>query len=644
MNLSLDLSAIQKYNCDFEDYSSRKNSQEGAIKKEGSFYATDEEYNGVLNETHKDGTIIPKYETEERNGWNPQTCPIDFAIDTIKSLYELYKDDAYMFSKTHNYICYQLPSILETMKKTHTERQQRVEELTAEQDAFIQSFMNLHQYFYCQSTEIFFKYDAINYSVIKEDDILYHILTTISREKQLMSWKQRTKVYIIKRIKDASILKSIPETETIQMVLDAIYPAIFESKADAKYFLTLVGDIVFRKNGDKLYFVNSDAKHFIRELSNISVLLFGANIGNSLKLKYYQHNYENSRLVRIRKQVREKIWLPIIQAQAINILVVSCHYSIRYENADQYALEYSNDEDLINYSFYLKEKSQEDIVADFSEKYLHKCEPSVDKSLSWENVRYLWKQYLEKLNLPNIMFQNTLKTILTNKYTYNEVNDVFMNITSDYLPSIQKFLSFWNETITYDEEYSMNEYEIEELCGLYRKWCVNKKLSYHHFVIGDKQMIDYITFYFPHTEIEQDKYVYKIRCDIWDKQLDVQTSIEQLREYLRNNMLIKDNETGGITTTSQHNTSPLSKCFTRSASAEKMHYYDASSSTGVDTSANYLLPSISIYDAYLWYCTQGKQTKTMLVSKLYFEKYVVESLSSYIIDNKYISISWWGMY
>jgi len=115
---------------------------------------------------------------------------------------------------------------------------------------------------------------------------------------------------------------------------------------------------------------------------------------------------------------------------------------------------------------------------------------------------------------------------------------------------------------------------------------------------------------------------------------DVIYGINQLHEYLQgisqeNVALSPDNA--------------LAKCFTRSASAEKMHYHDASGSVEQHNSP-YIYPSISIYDAYAWYCihnAQQRQMKSLLVSKLYFEKYVLETLSPYIIDNKYISMSWW---
>ena len=49
----------------------------------------------------------------------------------------------------------------------------------------------------------------------------------------------------MKQIKDKKLFQSIPETETIQNVLNFLYPFIFDDKETAKYFLTILGDNIF---------------------------------------------------------------------------------------------------------------------------------------------------------------------------------------------------------------------------------------------------------------------------------------------------------------------------------------------------------------------------------------------------------------
>ena len=98
--------------------------------------------------------------------------------ETIKSLCEKYKDDSFMISKTEHLICHQLPVLLQNIEKTHAMQVQRITELNAEQDAFIQGFLASNIYFYAPITENFFYYDGVNYVNVTEDEILHKVLST----------------------------------------------------------------------------------------------------------------------------------------------------------------------------------------------------------------------------------------------------------------------------------------------------------------------------------------------------------------------------------------------------------------------------------------------------------------------------------
>ena len=131
---------------------------------------------------------------------------LDQILAKITHIYDKYKSDPYMESKTYHYICNQLSTTLENIERNHMERTQRIEDLTIEQYSFIQSFLFHNRYFYHPSTENFFYYDGVNYAQYSEDDVLYNVLSTISRDRNLMSWKHKTKVSIMKQIKDNIVL------------------------------------------------------------------------------------------------------------------------------------------------------------------------------------------------------------------------------------------------------------------------------------------------------------------------------------------------------------------------------------------------------------------------------------------------------
>jgi len=117
--------------------------------------------------------------------------------------------------------------------------------------------------------------------------------------------------------------------------------------------------------------------------------------------------------------------------------------------------------------------------------------------------------------------------------------------------------------------------------------------------LNDKQIIDLIQYFFPSIDIERDKYIIGIRCKLWDKQLDIQVALDNMKESTRNKF----------------------------------------TTTGISSPS--LLPNISIYDAYIYYCKYYSSGNSQIVGKTYFEKYVFEHFEEYIIDSKYLSPDWY---
>lgn len=538
----------------------------------------------------------------------------------VSELIMKYDTDDYMKNKLYSYVCNQLPNVLENMKESHEQRVIRMEELTAEQDVFIQKFMSENQYYYVSSTDKYFIYTNFRYQVISEDDILHHVLSTISRGRNLMSWKQKTRMNIMKRIRETSLTTTIPESETIQNVIETLYPTIFSTKNETKYFLTIIGDNILRKNSQLIHYIHPKANTFLRDLNNICQFLMGVQLSHTFKNKYYEHNYQDCRLLNINDNIRhEHVRTFLMNNMALDIISVACHYSSRYISSEEYIINSSN-LSLTNSVLYLKNTEPKQLVTNFINEYIdiseetdlftmynkeQKNKPSSMRTphITWNNMQYLWRHYLNRKELPPIMFLQTFKTFMIEqlKTYYIEEQDLFKGICCKYMPSIQKFLTFWEETVVIDETES--DMEIDELICLLRKWCVTNNESFPN--LTDKQIIDLISYYFPSIEIERDKYITGIHCSIWDKQMDIQTSLTSLKDMLRE----------------RNNNSPR-------------------------TTSPSVVYDIPIYDAYTYYCKMFSNTREdkqmkLIVSKNYFEKYVLENLIDYIVDEKYISMDWY---
>ena len=202
-------------------------------------------------------------------------------------------------------------------------------------------------------------------------------------------------------------------------------------------------------------------------------------------------------------------------------------------------------------------------------------------------MQYLWRQFLQSKHLPGVMFQNTLKTNLIEMLDdrYDAAQDTFLDTTSKYLPAVNRFLSFWESTVVAAVD-TLAEYEIDEIAALYKQWCGPGTLS-----LNDAKIMDLIRFYYPDVEIEGDKYIQNIRCRLWDKALDIQVALDALKESTRKPLTLVHPEL---------DTEPA------------------------ETPAIVSKKEITVYDAYAFY-RKFYEGKNLLVSKVYFERYLQET-------------------
>jgi len=503
----------------------------------------------------------------------------EIGVKIVNELYAKYENDPYMSHKIHSFITQQLSNVLENMKKTYEQKMIRTEEQEKSQANFIQSFLNTNHYFYISSTDKYFMYDGLHYNICKEDDIWYKILLSIS---QTNTCKQRTKTQIIRKIKEKSLFKTIPESDTIQNVLSKLVPGIFPNKSLAKYFLTILGDSILKKTNDLTHFIDPRAKPFLQELNHFAQAFLGQNINNTIRYRFTGNEYSKCRFIKISDTIHsENIWVPIVRDDWLDLFCVATHYSIRYESSDQYA---ESETEISEFAFALKRTTPESHIESFVIEYIQTSNMETS-AITWKNMHFLWRKYLDSRGLPNIMYSHIFKTMICERLSahYNAGSDTFYGIHSKYMPEIQSFLQFWNETIVKDE--TEMDFEIEELKTLYKIWMKTQKTS-----LNEKLILELITFYFPEVEIEKEKYICKIRSSLWDKSMDIQVILEMMK-------------------------------------------------TAVETAEPF-----PIYDAYLFYCKQKEQMRNkMIVSKSYFEKWILENMTDSVIDGNFISKEWFSI-
>lgn len=513
----------------------------------------------------------------------------------IQELCEKYKDDQYMLQRLNTRVVNYLSNELVYDNKRHERNQNRNTFLTTEKDVFIQVFLSQNKYYYVSANNSFFQYNNKNYSIIKEDDIIHKLLSTISKDRVLLDWKHKTKKHVISLIKERSLFNSIPETETIQNVLNVLYPSIFENKYEAKYFLTILGDNILKKNQNLIFLVSHSMKQLLNEIDKITNICIGnTNITNNFMTKYHEnHLYTNCRILKINENFSFDFWKNIIKKTGLDLICVATHYSNRYANSDLF-LDTKADEELKNHAYYLKNISQIEIINQFCSKCLKNVPEGNNSKIEWKNLHFIWKQHLNTLRLPNIIYSSSLKEILKGLYQHHEETDSFLNITSKYLPIERDFINFWEKNITIhneniNDELVINELELDEVCAIFKNWVkTSQEPVLSNGNISEEYILKIMKHFFPSVDIIDNKYLLNISCLLWDKNADIMLSFD----YIKNK--IKE-----------------SNC----------------------------LPLISFDDVYNYYCHFCNENgNKFIVSKGYFEKYLYVKISDCIVFSKFIKI------
>jgi hypothetical protein len=522
-------------------------------------------------------------------------------FDSIQDLFQKYENNEYMLQRIHSHVVNYLPSVLDNELKNHEKRVNRNMYLTNEQQIFIQVFLNKNQYYYLPSNNCFYEYNGKNYFIIKDDDIIHKLLSSISKERILLQWKHKTKFNILKQIKERSLFSSIPETDTIQNVLNVLYPYIFTTKNQAKYFLTILGDNILKKNQNLIFLANSKIKKMLSEIDTISYFSIGfTNITNNFIIKYHEnHSYDNCRLIKVNENSSIDIWKDTLIKNGLDLICVATHYSNRYENSDNY-LNTKADEELKNYSFYLKNVKKQEIISNFCTKCFQTTNIDTNNNVTkieWKNVHFIWKQFISSLSLPNMIYSNTLKNLLKETFSYDESLDSFINITSKYLPIESDFIKFWEKTIVIDEsqDFSQNleeELEVDELCMLFKNWVKqdSEETLLSSGNISEENVVKILKHFFPNIEIIEDKYVLNISCTMWNKFKDIIKSFEFIKNELKKNDFVA------------------------------------------------LISFDDAYNYYFKFC--NSKSYKFIISKRYFEKYLYSKMSEHIVYEKFIETEW----
>lgn len=444
-----------------------------------------------------------------------------------------YSNNPYILNKLKD-IINGIPRQLEVMKREHEQRILRAHVLTENKESFTKVFMENNQYFYlnARGNEMFFHYDGEHFYHTDENNILYKLFTCINDGKELMPWKYKTKVSIVKKIKERSFLNVIPESRTIQFVLGKLHPLFFTTKSEAKYFLTVIGDCILKKaeTQNLHHFVYPKARPFLKYLEfYINYHIGKVDCIGTLKTKYYEHAYDTMRVLNVRKSVENsEYWESFIEKNVLDIIAVSCHYSHRYKCSDKFIKDNRRGE-LKNYTFFFKDRTRMDVIKMFSNQYL---ESSEESNVQWKHMVFLWKQFIEGKHFPSVISQSNLKFHLVEHFSSgNGVSsdlsgnciDIVPNVRSSYLEHVFVFQKFWSECMKCEED---DELEINEVISLFEEH-VGVPCEYE-----EDELVRIIRYCIGNNVVNQDnKYVLHVKCSLWDKKQEIEHCLKRYKDF-----------------------------------------------------------------------------------------------------------------
>ena len=116
-------------------------------------------------------------------------------------------------------------------------------------------------------------------------------------------------------------------------MLKLLSPTVFSSRDTAKYFLTVLGDSILKKNKDNIYLPFGKHKGLLANLENYAYTTIGHSGLTKNFVKYHEnHNYSNCRLIHFEGERQGELSVN----QALDLFCVACHYSTRFNGADEY--------------------------------------------------------------------------------------------------------------------------------------------------------------------------------------------------------------------------------------------------------------------------------------------------------------------
>ena len=213
-----------------------------------------------------------------------------------------------------------------------------------------------------------------------------------------------------------------------------------------------------------------------------------------------------------------------IQESIIDIVVVACHYSNRFD-IDEFCSKCNNSLKKCITKF----DDVNSIITSFTSRYLSRFDGAC---ISKKDIFLIWSLFLNEELLPFIFNEKKLCQQLSKIYHLSPDSKYFMNIKSSALDEIRLFIEFVNESFinTYNMEHNREEFEIDEILNIFS---TTKSININH--LNNDIAVKTINYYSLNLNMSGQK-LYSISCIYWNKEKEV---MDFIKMYIDNNHEIK---------------------------------------------------------------------------------------------------------
>lgn len=409
-----------------------------------------------------------------------------------------YADNPAVLGKLDS-ILVNLPAMLQAAEEDFTRKAARRAEMTQQKQEFITHFLNETPIFYVPVSGLFVLYKENHHTQVSENDVTHLIFQSMGNQT-LSKWRYKINLSMIKRIRETPLSEATPNTTTCKSVIRS-FQTVFGNKAYAKYFLAVLGDILWGKR-KQVYYVDESFRPLLHLVARDMSAILNKSILDDFKHKYSSHSFSKCRLLPGKAPER----LPDLNP--FDVIAVAGFYLRKYGSADAF-LQSCPDTVLRDKALFLANRTPKMLVENFLEAYTKEGE-----GMPFKNVSFLWKAYLKDRQLPVAVSRLDFKHTLAEIGLYTETTDMCPGLAPLIAPSMVNFGYFWQKHMTPD---TTGWFEHGEILHLYNAWCESK-----HLRATLSEVRSWIEERLPGEKV-------RVRCSLWNKEADVENALEAFR-------------------------------------------------------------------------------------------------------------------